>query len=253
MYLRRCVMRNFGDDLNTLLINSFHRGDLINVNQSFVNRQHKLIYMFIGSVLMWADQDTIVWGTGYMSERSHVRARPKKICAVRGKLTRSRLIKQGFECPEIYGDPSLLLPRFIKADGWNKFKLGIMPHYVDQGSVLLHKFRNRKNVLFINARWDVKKIINAIIHCERIASSSLHGVIVADAYGIPSIWIKLSERVLGKGFKFRDYFSSVNRKINVPLVINSQTTLKTIFDRFVDYKIDIDLDKLYKSCPLIKK
>jgi len=246
-------MTNFGDDLNTLLIHKLNYNEpLINVNQSFINRENKTFFMFIGSVLMWADQNTIVWGAGYMSPNSHVRARPKKICAVRGKLTRNQLIKQGFNCPEIYGDPALLLPRFIKSDGWNKFKLGIMPHYVDQGHVLLHKFRNRKDILFINARWNVEKIIRAITHCERIASSCLHGIIVADAYNIPSIWIKLSDKVHGKGFKFRDYFSSVNRKIRDPLIMNRNTTLKTIFDRFVNYRIEIDLDKLYKSCPLRK-
>ena len=85
-----------------------------------------------------------------------------------------------------------------------------------------------------------------------IAASSLHGVIAADAYGVPSTWIELSDKVIGKGFKFRDYFMSVGRTDREPLIVNETTKLKEVYDKFYDYKINIDLDKLWEACPFRK-
>ena len=42
-----------------------------------------------------------------------------------------------------------------------------------------------------------------------IFSTSLHGLIISHAYGIPAIWIKAGN-IGTDGFKFKDYFSSVN-------------------------------------------
>ena len=49
----------------------------------------------------------------------------------------------------------------------------------------------------------------ALSGCEAIASSSLHGIVFAHAYGIPAVHVQLSDRVLGEGFKFDDYRASI--------------------------------------------
>ena len=55
---------------------------------------------------------------------------------------------------------------------------------------------------------DPLEVIREIATCERIVSSSLHGLVTADAFGIPRRW-QLSERVRGAAFKFRDYAAAL--------------------------------------------
>lgn len=59
---------------------------------------------------------------------------------------------------------------------------------------------------------DWKNFVDEIKSCKKIVSSSLHGCIIAESYGIPVEWIVLSDKVLGNGFKFRDYLSATDRK-----------------------------------------
>lgn len=153
----------------------------------------------------------------------------------------------------MYGDPALLYPFFYRPNVKKQYKLGIIPHYTDKENYLLNKFKDTPDILIIDILSGVNKVVEDICRCELIASSSLHGIIASDAYDIPSIWIEFSDRVVGNGFKFFDYFESVNRYNEKPLNITEETTLKDIYNRFHDYKIDIDLKKLIDSCPFLEK
>jgi len=250
LLLRRFRGNNFGDKLNNFIIKKISGREVKAVRQMPKTR---VVYIVIGSILQIASSKSIIWGAGYITSDSRVREKPLKICAVRGKLTRNQLIDQGFDCPEVYGDPSLLCPRYYKPVVKNKFRLGVMPHYVDQDSILLDRFRKKSDVIFINVRDPIKKVMNEINNCEKIISSSLHGLTVADAYGIPSLWMKLSDKVVGKGYKFRDYFSSVGRKNDKPLILSNDMSIDFILNSFEEYKIEIDLDKLLEACPFRKE
>ena len=95
-----------------------------------------------------------------------------------------------------------------------------------------------------------KQFIDKILSCELILSSSLHGLIVSDAYGIPNHWCQIHFKMDDDGFKFRDYFFSVNKQPYSPFVINSNTTIEEVEELYSNWKpIDIDLDKLIESCP----
>ena len=54
-------------------------------------------------------------------------------------------------------------------------------------------------------KWE--NVIDAIVSCKSVVSSSLHGLICSDAYNIPNLWIDEFELKEGD-FKFKDYFSS---------------------------------------------
>jgi len=238
---------NFGDGLNPYFISkiSGKKCNLINPDRS--NTVH---YIVIGSSIDQATSKSIIWGAGYISEDCTYISKPRKVCAVRGPKTRKKLLEEGVECPEVYGDPALLLPKIYNPKIKHKYKLGIIPHYVDQKNDLLEKFRNNPSIKIIDIkRCNPYNVIDDVLECEKIASSSLHGIILADAYGIPSTWIEFSEKVVGNGFKFYDYFLSVGRDNEIPLKITKDIDLNHILNTFKAYKIDIDFDKLIDSCP----
>ena len=147
-----------------------------------------------------------------------------KICAVRGKETLRILCRAGVlpedACP-VLGDPGLLYPWIIfdKPVVEKKYELAIVPHYLDYkhgvelGALLASKGVRVKvvDVMQPDPLTTVKEIANA----EKVASSSLHGLIVSDAMGIPNKHVVFSDyevdRNHGEGafkLKFMDYYSA---------------------------------------------
>ena len=239
---------NWGDELNKTLCGyisgcEIHYGTIIDPH-----------YLCIGSILRLANEKSVVWGSGFIKENEEALGKPT-VRAVRGPLSRKKLLDQGFSCPEIYGDPALLLPRYYNPPIEKQYKIGIIPHYIDQDNKWLDQFKDNPDVNVINILNPlVLNFVDEVKKCEVILSSSLHGIICGDAYGIPSYWIELSDKVIGNGFKFLDYFLSVKRKEKGPIRIEENTKLEEIcLCKFTDYKIDIDLDLLYHVCPFRSK
>ena len=239
---------NFGDILNPLLIEQITGKQVVWVHPKFSTKEN---YIAIGSILESASNYTIVWGSGFISKTGHCHKTPLKVCAVRGPRSREKLIQDGIECPEIYGDPALLLPRVYKPSIEKEFELGIIPHFVDKDNVWLKNIQKNVEIKVLDIQEsDPYVFIDQLLSCKKIASSSLHGIIVADAYSIPSIWIDFSDQVIGDGFKFLDYFASVKRKDVAPLKIDIDTDVKKIYESFYSYTIDIDIDTLINAFPL---
>lgn len=189
---------NFGDNLNSVIARWIFGEEQPSID--IIDTTNETNYLLVGSTLEHADKNTIVWGAGFIEENA-ICVKPKEIRAVRGPLTRKRLLELGIACPEVYGDPALLLPRFYNPKIKKKYRVGIVPHENDNTEYSLGGDDRIVNI----RQW--LGFVDDILECERIESSCLHGLIVADAYGIPSKWIE-SDKVRGEGFKFRDYFAS---------------------------------------------
>ena len=217
--------------------------------------------MFIGSMIRTATPNTFVWGAGLIDEIRLPVTAPLGFGCVRGPLTRKRLLQHGFlksSQEVVLGDPALLLS-FLSPDRSKsnpKYDIGVIPHYVDKGtfsgSRRLSPFRTGWNIvrtrpekLSIESEINVdgikvklidvqhgncEEIINQIWDCAFIASSSLHGMIVADVLGIPNTWIKISNALDGGAFKFIDYMMSVERYDVNPLVFSSNRLTKSFIE-----------------------
>jgi len=91
-----------------------------------LNKEH---YLAIGSILQHATENSVVWGSGIIDTKQTIAS--AKFSAVRGPRTREYLMSLGYECPEVYGDPAILLPEFYYPEAEKEFQLGIIPHYKD--------------------------------------------------------------------------------------------------------------------------
>lgn len=242
---------NFGDALNPWLFKKIMGYAPINASETIIIFNNP-VFSCIGSILGWSrNRNLVIWGSGFISEDSFLRCIPKRVCAIRGPLTRKKLLEFGVECPEVYGDPALLLPKYYSPKIVKKYRIGIVPHYIDKDNPNFINLCKRLpcDVSIIDLEQGVETAIDSILECEKIISSSLHGLIVADAYGIPSLRVKFSDNVAGGDFKFNDYFLSVGRRISDPIIIDQSTTLEYLLSKFRDYTISIDLDLLLEVCP----
>ena len=252
---------NWGDDIGDILVSFLTNRKLLYYRYALISRfiRHKDNYLIIGSIIpQFSKPDSIVWGSGVGESTYILRNKPKKVLAVRGPLTRRYLLERGVECPEIYGDPALLFPLFYKPKYEKKYKIGFIPHFLDQ-TIEFYKYfdeiKNEKEIVFIDVRnygiWH--NFIDLICQCEFIISSSLHGLIIADAYGIPNVWGQFTHVMEDDGFKFQDYFLSVNRMGMHPITI-----LDKEFNRLLALKSEviqpkIDVNPLLLTCPFKKK
>ena len=238
---------NFGDAFNPYLISMLSCKKVFWVHRNYYPNEY---IMSIGSILQKANKNAIVWGSGFISEDVSLKQKPKKILAVRGPRSRKKLLEMKIDCPEVFGDPALLIPLVYSPKIEKKYKLGIIPHYIDKNNPLLNKFKDNSETIVLDIKMENHfKFIDLVLSCEKIISSSLHGIILADAYKIPSLWIELSNKVKGDGFKFLDYFESVKRKDKLPFKVEEKTTIDEFLDNFYDYEISIDLNKLIEVAP----
>ena len=152
-----------------------------------------------------------------------------KVHATRGPLSRKILTNLGFACPEIYGDPGIIVRHFYNPQPQiQNYKIGIIFHQshqklIDKNLDLL----NNENIkiISINREGDseVEDFIDDVHSCHFIFSTSLHGIVIAQAYGIPFQWLRIKETSIHRDeeFKFKDYFLGINSPFQPPLIIDT--------------------------------
>ena len=120
---------NWGNTINPVLIRSisgkpvYHKSEVLSFNSAPV-------YNVVGSTLNGIDDgNLVVWGSGFMHRNAKICTVPRKVTAIRGPLSRDNFKRQGVSCPDVYGDPVLLLPRYMNPSVAAIHILGIIPHY----------------------------------------------------------------------------------------------------------------------------
>lgn len=211
-------------------------------------------YLTIGSILGRATNQSVVWGSGsFGTESSKKLAQDAKYLAVRGPLTRQKLKNAKIECPAVYGDPALLAPLYYYPDVEVTHEVGVVVRWSESEWKTAEV---DKRVKIINLHTpDVEQTLRDFLSCRRIVSSSLHGLIIADAYGIPNAW-RQSETGRGGVFKYYDYFASVEKYRNPHQYSIGEQGLQMniLLDSFeFDRRpIKFNYHRLLNACPFLK-
>jgi pyruvyltransferase len=228
--------KNFGDLLSSLLLKRF-----ANLDSEWSSAAESEIVV-VGSILEHLPKDWsgIVAGAGRLHEASNISLPNATILGVRGPMTARGLCNNN--C--VWADPGLLADEIVSIEE-KQFDLGIIPHWTDKELELNPAFTKWKpNIIRVSD--DPVKTMTEIGKCRKIVSSSLHGIILADAFGIPRR-IEIPPLALSKPnqegglFKWRDYASSLGMKLQIGLtqeanrnkVVEKQHEL---FDMFEEIK-----------------
>lgn len=192
---------NFGDDLSHVIVERI-------LNRPVIYRSlstKKKILLSAGSILHYARNGDVIWGSGFRENPlTENRFQKLDVRAVRGPKTREYLLKMGIKCPEVYGDPAILMghlfPEFQKQEPIYDYI--IIPNIGE-----ISCFIPYKNVVLPTLPWD--EIVQYMMQSRLVISSSLHGIIVAEAFGIPARLLKMTwiEPLL----KYEDYYESTGR------------------------------------------
>lgn len=229
------------------------------------------VLLSVGSVLRLCGPNTVVWGSGIRNIDQPVK-NAKRFCSVRGPLTRRRLLQLGYECPETYGDPALLLPRFYRPTVNKRYVMGVIPHQHDYLFLSKEYGRDRKIVIINVTTTDVESVVRQVLSCDCTVSSTLHGLVISVAYGIPTRWLRCSGKIIGDGTKFYDFFSSLNPAVMEALDTSSVTLpdddaltpyrpvrmerhaipLRDLASMTFRHDVTVDLDQLLQACPIDK-
>jgi len=166
----------------------------------------------IGSVLHFARDGDVVWGAGVNGKVPEHRHRFEQldVRAVRGPLTRDFLLRRGVDCPAVYGDPALLMPalfpEFRVADPDTMAEYVVIPHLNDSPARWVAEV-DAGHILWPTAHW--KRFVRRILASRLVISASLHGLVIAEAYGIPARALRLAEGE--PQFKYADYYLGTDR------------------------------------------
>ena len=234
---------NFGDALTPWLIHRltgryprFRSAD---------DPRHK--HLVTGSVIGLAKAPGTVWGSGIMSAGDHL-SDGLEILAVRGPLTRERALARNIPCPPVYGDPGLLLPRLYAPDIRATHDLGLALHFSDSPRITAQQFPIPLKL--IDMQQPVEQVVDDILCCRLVASTSLHGLIVSHAYRRPAVWLEFRPLPSGDGSKFRDYLQSIGSGQQQPLRLSpDKLNLDLLQTWAVAPPRDFDDTPLWNACP----
>lgn len=194
---------NFGDLLGPLVVDHLTRGR----SKAIGDRS----LLSIGSILQFADEGDVVWGSGVnakLRQRRLGAARALDVRAVRGPLTATMLEAEGSEVRRVFGDPGLLLPalfpdsRELVSPERRRHAAVFVPNVNDVGL-------DAAGLPTISPVGEPWAVIEQILSAGFVVGSSLHALITAEAYGVPARAVRSPNESI---VKYVDYYEGTGRR-----------------------------------------
>lgn len=205
-YRRQDGQPNFGDELNTwlwpqLLPNFFDEDGTTQFIGTGTLLNHRLLERT-------ADAQRLVIfssGVGYEQALSDIPAHWHIVC-VRGPLSAKRL---KLPRQKAITDGGVLVRRCFTPAGNKNNTYAFMPHihHANFADVAWQSLCEQVDISYIDPRWPIEKILDAISKTEILLAEAMHGAIVADALRTAWIPVVTSARILS--FKWQDWCASI--------------------------------------------
>lgn len=231
-YVNKSGLRNFGDELSAVIVEGVlgrpikkfipfdvgrftkrnYRQKVMSADVSF-QRYGRLFA--IGSIVHQANEGDIIWGTGALPNRlkGEKSMAGLDIRALRGPLTKKFLNENNaaLKGEVTFGDPGVLISEFFDVQNITKRReIGVIPQLFDIGEDIFTGL----DVCLPTAGW--QNVVRYIAESEAIVSSSLHGLIVAESFGIPCRWLRnenMPSYTTDPSFKYNDYYAGTGRNL----------------------------------------
>lgn len=232
------MVNNFGDVMGPQLIER-----IAPTTPAAPNDSSAPMLVGQGSVLHLVSQGATIWGTGINAKTSATGHIPPDldVRAVRGPWTRRILLSMGIPTPAIYGDPGLLTARLFPELALVRQSADALcvPNFHDM--VWLAPEARAAGFEILDPQTDYLSALRSIARAKFVVATSLHGVVVADALGIPA---RLVASRVESMFKYRDYLAGTGRPL---------TRVAASFDEAIRIgehaALDMDLDLLMEAFP----
>ncbi len=207
---------NFGDAISPVVLAHMSGRDVVHagVNRADIWAIGSLLQVVKRTFSDPQDHKPMIWGTGLLHPVNGIAFLDNvDIALVRGPITAALL---GIDAQQ-FGDPALLINAAWPHSKVSSGKIGIVPHHSLADDPELAAFVRRNPVYHvIDPRDPADAVCAAIAACDHVFASSLHGLIVADAYGVPNTWL---DPVGQSRLKYLDYAASVGRWMPAPIAL----------------------------------
>lgn len=190
---------NFGDLLGPLIVDRMKQRLMLG---RAVAKQPRLLA--VGSIMRLGHPGDVVWGSGINGKTVDTAQFPiMDVRAVRGPLSAQVLREFGNTVPDVFGDPALLIPHL-----WSDDELGI--ERGASGLVLMPNYNDIRDwpSESVDPRGDVWDRVRTLASATHVVASSLHALVIAEAYGVPATLVASGKE---KRFKYEDYYEGTGR------------------------------------------
>jgi hypothetical protein len=127
--------------------------------------------------------------------------------------------------------------------------VGLALHFADRPR-LVGRLAAGWDERVIDLQAPVEHVADAVASCDLVASSSLHGIIIAHAYGVAATWVEFRPLPSGDGSKFRDYLRWVGSDRSEPVRLDARRIdQRRLWEGAVAPPTSVDRDGLWRSCP----
>lgn len=194
---------NFGDLLSRDIVEAL----LIRKGLSLKSKSSGRL-LALGSIIHYARERDTIWGSGinFKLENSFPSAKHLDIRSVRGLLTKKALESRGFNVPNVFGDPGILLKDLfeINVPAKKEYEYLILPNLND---LSVSNSLDQRLVISPTEHWI--NVVSKISKCNVLITSSLHGIILCEVLGINYRFIRIGETEDLR--KYEDYYTGTGR------------------------------------------